>query len=76
MNPWPRSYDITRGKQSRIRMLKDILADNGGRIKYDVLKNQLRAMGYIHLIERLGAMGLFVDDDGYVREVDKSALIR
>lgn len=53
-------------------MLRKIIADNGGRIKYDILKNRLKAQGYPHLIERLETMGFAIDAEGYVREVDKS----
>ena len=47
-------------------MLSEIIADNGGRMKHDVLKGRLKALGYPHLIERLEAMGFTVDDEGYV----------
>ena len=69
MSPWPGRYDSTRGKQSRIRMLNKIISNHGGRIKYDVLKKNLKDRGYPHLIDRLEAMGFFVDVDGYVREI-------
>ena len=53
-------------------MLKKVLTDHGGRIKYDILKERLQALGYPHLIEKLEAMGFFVDNEGYVREGSKS----
>ena len=65
---WPGRYNSTRGKQTRIRMLRKILVDSGGRIKFDILKNRLTVQGYPHLIEKLEAMGFFVDNEGYVRE--------
>lgn len=60
------SYDVHRGKATRIRLVREILADAGGRIEYDVLKMKLRSRGYPHLIERLTAMGFDIDDEGYV----------
>lgn len=53
-------------------MIREILDDNGGRIKYNILKERLKAQGYPHLIERLEAMGFFVDKEGYVREGSNS----
>ena len=47
-------------------MLKEILADKGGKIKYSELKRILVVRGYPHLIERLEAMGFTVDNEGYV----------
>ena len=49
--------------------MKKILADNGGKIKYDALKKHLKAQGYPDLIKKLEAMGFFVDVDGFVREL-------
>jgi len=63
---WPEKYDSTRGKRSRIYMLNKLISDAGGRIKYEVLKKQLKARGYPHLHERLQAMG-FTVVDGYVQ---------
>ena len=69
---WPARYNSTRGKQTRIRMLKEILADKGGKIKYGDLKRILTIRGYPHLIERLEAMGFTVDAEGNVREGSNS----
>jgi len=66
---WPGKYDVHRGKSTRIKLMKEILANSGGRIKYDVLKKHLKVRGYPHLIEKLEAMGFTVDDAGYVQKV-------
>jgi len=67
MSSYPGKFDVYRGKSTRIRLINQILADSGGRIKYDVLKKQLKAQGYLHLIEKLEAMDFTVDDEGYVQ---------
>lgn len=66
MSSYPGKYDSLRGKQSRIRMLNQLIKDHGGQIEYEVLEKYLRARGYHLLIERLETMG-FTTIDGYVQ---------
>lgn len=70
MSSYPGKYDSLLGKRSRIYMLNKLISDAGGRIKYEVLKKQLKARGYPHLHERLEAMGFTVANgwvQGHVR---------
>lgn len=63
---WPGKYDTLRGKQTRKRMINKLIFDHGGKMKVETLEKYLKAQGYFFLIEKLEAMGLFVDVDGYV----------
>jgi hypothetical protein len=57
-------FDPLRGKATRKREIRSLFKKYGGKIPDDVMRSELRIMGYPHLYEMLGALGFWKDDEG------------
>ena len=66
MSHYHNDWDPNLGKASRIRMIRQILTENQGRMKRSELKKQLTRQGYHGLIDQFEAMGFKISKDGHV----------
>lgn len=66
MGHYHAEWDPNQGKISRIRLVKEILKANKGRMKATELRKELNKRGYPHLYQVLEAMGFTIGEDGYI----------